>query len=506
MACLWLESNGIRAIDNISHLTELRTLYLHQNIISKIEGLATLDKLVTLNLSHNNIKKIENLGGCYSLKNLDLSHNMIVDYRDCEGIKDCPSLTSVDISENHIEYDDKLMDFFFQFQHLLCFYFKGNPGIRKIKMYRKKMINGFKKLRYLDDRPVKEIDRIASEAYCNGGPELEMEKRKEYMMAEDEKRRKYYLRNSALSEEYKAYRAKKLANMKAETLEKKKSILERRSKLRDMIRNARPGTETHEELDGQISMIDQELQSDIFEILNLPDEQVVVPPMRPMNTISPSYLRSQREREARDRELRELNQRENGPKVDGIIPVAKQESPRMKNKAQRQRDEGVVMSTDSESENDPTVFAKRAGYRKEIFKWNEHYEGKLEEMLINHMFDFIKAAREFSELVNNFEDEHAEDKFYYEITPKILQMKWADIEIKKYRIHEFTKDKEEESSSEEEKIEEFDTKDKVRTYQQPATGVAFPEQKTGKSLVNRLHEFSSSSDEEMGVTNLEELD
>jgi dynein assembly factor 1, axonemal len=144
LAWLWLESNGIWQIENISHLEDLRTLYLHQNIISKIEGISTLTKLVTLNLSHNNIKVIENLGGCYSLKNLDLSHNMIVDYRDCKGLKDCPSLTSVDLQDNYIEYDEGILEFFFQFQNWLWFYFKGNPAIRKIKMYRKTFINGMK--------------------------------------------------------------------------------------------------------------------------------------------------------------------------------------------------------------------------------------------------------------------------------------------------------------------------------------------------------------------------
>jgi hypothetical protein len=252
LACLWLESNGIRKIENISHLEGLRTIYLHQNIVSKIEGLSTLTKLVTLNLSHNNIKVIENLGGCYSLKNLDLSHNMIVDYKDCIGLKDCPSLTNVDISHNYIEYEDELLDFYFQFQNIICFYFKGNPAIRKIKMYRKKIINGFKKLLYLDDRPVKDLDRIAAEAWVEGGLELEQIKRKEYLEAENARKRTYYLRNIELQEEYKKYKEVKIANMKKETQERYDKLNERKLKLRDMIKKARPQTSEKEQLENRL--------------------------------------------------------------------------------------------------------------------------------------------------------------------------------------------------------------------------------------------------------------
>lgn len=525
LACLWLESNGIRQIENISHLEELRTVYLHQNIISKIEGISTLTKLVTLNLSHNNIKVIENLGGCYSLKNLDLSHNMIEEYQNCAGLKDCPSLTSVDLSSNYIEYDDGFLPFLFKFQNLLCFYFKGNPAIRKVKMYRKVLINGLKKLVYLDERPVKKIDRLAAQAWAEGGFELENQVRKEILEEEHKKNVSFVKNNQKLQEEYEKYRAIKIANIKADTKEKKDKLVNRQLSLRDMIRRARPNTEEKHGLEEELINVDQELNNDMFEILN--DNEIVVPPMRLVSDQrnQPEYRRRQlearrdeREREARDREHQEYLDRErvDMPKASGIIPVPKPQEPQIKSRAQRMKEEGCVMSTDSESENDPTIVAKRAGYRKEMFKWTEFYEGKLEELLVNHMFDFITASHEFSAMVNNFEDETREDKFYYEITPKILQMKWTDVEIKKYRMHELTKDKDEEleeSDEEETQVQSFSTDAPVRTYvQNNQDTMIYPKigEKTepSMSLVNRLHEFSSSSDEEVdgSYTNLEELD
>ena len=134
---LWLENNSIRQISGISHLEKLTMLYLQHNHIERIDGISTLVNLVTLNLSYNSITVIENLSGCTSLETLDLSNNMIIDYKDCRGLEECKSLTSVNLSENKIEYDDRLLDFFFQFQNFIYFNFEKNPARSKIHMYRK---------------------------------------------------------------------------------------------------------------------------------------------------------------------------------------------------------------------------------------------------------------------------------------------------------------------------------------------------------------------------------
>ena len=43
------------------------------------------------------------------------------------------------------------------------------------------MINVFPELRYLDDRPVPEIDRISAVAWNEGGREAEMNARRKYL-------------------------------------------------------------------------------------------------------------------------------------------------------------------------------------------------------------------------------------------------------------------------------------------------------------------------------------
>lgn len=47
---------------------------------------------------------------------------------------------------------------------------------------------------------------------------------------------------------------------------------------------------------------------------------------------------------------------------------------------------------------------------------------------MKHMFDFKAASKEFNDLVNQ--------DAQFEINPKILQLKWTDIEIRKYRMQE----------------------------------------------------------------------
>jgi Leucine-rich repeat (LRR) protein len=65
-----------------------------------MEGLDELVNLVTLNLSHNRLKKIEGISNLHQLKTLDVSHNIISELEGFAEIKTCPSLTSVDLSNN----------------------------------------------------------------------------------------------------------------------------------------------------------------------------------------------------------------------------------------------------------------------------------------------------------------------------------------------------------------------------------------------------------------------
>jgi len=86
------------------------------------------------------------------------------------------------------------------------------------------------------------------------------------------------------------------------------------------------------------------------------------------------------------------------------------------------------------------------------------------------MFDFKASSKEFGEIVNK-------EGGGYEINAKILQMKWTDIEIRKYWMQEMKQE-------------------------EPTSSAPLPEPNWD---LTGFHQFDSASDPEE-CTNLEELD
>lgn len=115
----------------------------------------------------------------------------------------------------------------------------------------------------------------------------------------------------------------------------------------------------------------------------------------------------------------EYKQRESGS-AGSVIPAAIRK---------QNYEAGAVSATDSESE---TEFQQklRGNRRKATFKWTPKHEHELEEVLIKHSFDFKAATRDFLRLINSLDDEQ-----YYEMDTKTLQLRWTDIEIRKYRLN-----------------------------------------------------------------------
>lgn len=65
--------------------------------------------------------------------------------------------------------------------------------------------------------------------------------------------------------------------------------------------------------------------------------------------------------------------------------------------------------------------------------------------MIQHCFDFKAASREFIKLVNKDEPTN-----FYKLDIKTLQLRWTDIEIRKYRLNDMGNDKSDEDNADEE--------------------------------------------------------
>ena len=161
---LWLEGNRISKVENLEALTELRTLYLNDNLLTKIEGLEAQVLLASLHLENNSIACLENLSHLTALKSLFLKGNELKEAKDVEHLCTCPSLETLDLHSNKIE-DPSVLTVLASLPALRGLHLQGNPVVRKIKNYRKTVIWHCKELRFLDDRPVMERERIAAEAY-----------------------------------------------------------------------------------------------------------------------------------------------------------------------------------------------------------------------------------------------------------------------------------------------------------------------------------------------------
>lgn len=85
---LSLHQENIERIENIDKWCKhLKILYLQSNLIPKIENVSRLKKLEYLNLALNNVELIENLEGCESLTKLDLTVNFVGELTSVESLK-----------------------------------------------------------------------------------------------------------------------------------------------------------------------------------------------------------------------------------------------------------------------------------------------------------------------------------------------------------------------------------------------------------------------------------
>ena len=182
---LYLENNSINKIEGLDKLVNLTCLYLQNNYIKEIENLENNTKLSILNLSNNKIQSIPNLTYLDKLENLYISKNLFNTIENLEGLLTLKSLSLIDIQNNPFNITpDELISFLNKLEKLKVLYLKGDIT-RSIPNYRRSLIVKIKNLTYLDDKPIKNEDKVGAEAFFKGGYQAEKEARIKYREEND---------------------------------------------------------------------------------------------------------------------------------------------------------------------------------------------------------------------------------------------------------------------------------------------------------------------------------
>ena len=257
---LYLENNCIDKIENLQNLKHLTCLYLQNNYIKEIENLEFNPNLVILNLSNNKIKQIKNLEKCEKLENLYIEKNYISTLENLSGILQIKKLILLDIQNNEIsDNPDELISLLEQCNKLKVLYLKGNEIIRLINNYRRTLIVRLKHLTYLDDRPVREEDRIGAEAYLQGGYPAEQKAREKYRNENERSANKTKIKNikNKESKESAEQRRKKELEKISNEYEMKRNTLELRKK--ELIKEYESKPENRDELNKELAFIDSQI-------------------------------------------------------------------------------------------------------------------------------------------------------------------------------------------------------------------------------------------------------
>eukprot|EP00933_Yihiella_yeosuensis_P061966 TRINITY_DN64857_c0_g1_i1.p1 TRINITY_DN64857_c0_g1~~TRINITY_DN64857_c0_g1_i1.p1 ORF type:complete len:538 (+),score=136.10 TRINITY_DN64857_c0_g1_i1:42-1616(+) len=178
---LHLGNNSISKIEGLDRMADLRSLHLEGNAIRVIEGLDFNLELRQLNLDGNAVRSISGLAHLKKLEHLSLSKNCIDSLEEMEALKSMENLQNLDISHNQVESGEGVVEFFASLPNTIrVLRYHGNPGIRFVEHYRKRMVNSLPELRYLDERPIFPVERRSCAAWAEGGLQAMQQAKKDH--------------------------------------------------------------------------------------------------------------------------------------------------------------------------------------------------------------------------------------------------------------------------------------------------------------------------------------
>eukprot|EP00826_Nyctotherus_ovalis_P062730 TRINITY_DN9128_c0_g4_i2.p1 TRINITY_DN9128_c0_g4~~TRINITY_DN9128_c0_g4_i2.p1 ORF type:complete len:368 (+),score=136.76 TRINITY_DN9128_c0_g4_i2:77-1180(+) len=316
--------------------------------------------------------------GLKKLKELKLQNKRLSKLDDLRGLEEVKeSLEWLDVSSNRIQYDEELLLFFKGFNKLGAISLKNNLLVDKFASYKKNVIAALDQVNCLDGQVIEDSERLAAEAFAKGGRELEQkvkrqlhEEKKLLAKSQVEKEREYYKKVDA--------RVKRTLNAyKQEFVEKYRELAKRRQKLelkivekrgdynRNMLKIIKVEKDMRRMMEENSEYLENE-EKIAFKYADLGVEQYI-------DAIKPpkEYLEIQQQMV---QELEKINGKKETSlkKEEGLTRV--------------DIEEGTIPDLEK------VIDVSEA--KKEDFKWTEELDKELQQLVVEHAYDFAKIQEQ----------------------------------------------------------------------------------------------------------------
>ena len=229
--------------------------------------------------------------------------------------------------------------------------------------------------------------------------------------------------------------------MLAEVKDEKGQLIEKRQALKKEYKEMSDQNAMKPHKLNQIRKLDQDLETEYFQILEMNGEEKPKAPYGQESQQADMINRHHEEKMERenkrvldikkqfDEDQKAFAEVEKKRRLEQGLPEesSEEETPVVASAKTTISTDKMHMRTESESESEFQTKIRGNRVQKD-FLWTPKNEAKLEEILMKNEFEFKAAAREFCEYINKDSEE------YFEITQKAIQLRWTDIEIRKFRL------------------------------------------------------------------------
>ena len=188
---LYLDHNKLTAasLAALSSAPLLSALFLHSNHITSLASLPALERLRTLNVSENALTDLAGVERLASLATLDASHNAIAAIEPAHTLRHLRDLL---LAHNCITASPSPMPTLAALPALRVLHLHHNTLVTQQPAYRRTLLSQLPALQWLDERAVREDERVGVDGWKESGAQGEREARGRWLEEKREKEQRQW--------------------------------------------------------------------------------------------------------------------------------------------------------------------------------------------------------------------------------------------------------------------------------------------------------------------------